>query len=329
MDCTSLSTAGRFHTSPMIESFAQRVYPEYNYRIPVIRRANGSIEFGDHPLDFKPTPASLDWFRSLDGTLCCEQAGKIAAELLGISQSHVADLLSHGFTSGAITDARNKPRTTRWLNAMSRDRMDTDVACVQKHVIDYANDSFIDDPAHIIDRRSITLIELVGQGPLLTHIYQLGLDSGFQFTRNRSFASIVIFVSNAHPHVFQHENSHTCVTPHLHVGVRLDTAQIGPLVIPGKSSCFRCAQLHRRDHSPDWMGVDLQWRRHVNSGQSDSILTYQTAAYTLLILRHWIDGIAVTNTSWTANLPWLHFQAGSAPPHPLCGCQLHQSDVVG
>jgi hypothetical protein len=307
----------------MIDSFVQRAYPEYNFRIPVIRRANGSIEFGDYSFGFTPTPQSVEWFMSLDGSLTVGQASALGADQLNIAQSRVTSLLDHGFRSGALLDARNKPRTTRWLNASSRGRTHTDLACVQKNIIDYADNFHIKDAAEIVDRRTITQIELVGDGPVARAIYQLGLDSGFQFTRSRSLASIVIFVSQAHPHVFQHVNSHLCSIPHLHVGARLDSAEIGPLVLPGESSCFRCAHLHRCDASPDWMEIDLQWRHHANSGQSDSILVYQTAAYTLLLLRHWIDGAAmteITNTAWSAKLPWLHFRTRKAPPHPLCGC---------
>ncbi len=313
----------------MTDSFAQRAHPEYNHRVPVIRRAHGSIEFGDYTLGFTPTPESVEWFISLDGSLCIDQASKVGAELLDIPQSQVESLLDHGFRSGALIDARNKPRTARWLNANSRGRTHTDLVCAQKHAIDYADNFFIKDAAELLDRRSITQIELVGDGPVAKAIYHIGRDSGFQFTQQRSFASVVIFVSKAHPRVFEHENSHLCSLPHLHVGTRLDRAEIGPLVIPGESSCFRCAHLHRCDLSPDWIGVDLQWRHHAGSGQSDSILTYQTAAYTLLLLRHWIDGAAITNTSWTASLPWLHFRAQSAPPHPLCGCQLYGSNFTG
>ena len=202
--------------------------------------------------------------------------------------------------------------------------MPTDLACVQKHSIDYSNALDLTDAAEIVDRRNNTLIEVVGRGPVARAVYHIGLDSGFQFTQQRSLASFVIYVSKSHPHIFDHENSHLCTLPHLHVATRLDKATIGPLVIPGSSSCFRCAHLHRCDTSPDWMQMDLQWRRHVNSGHSDAILTHYTALHVLLTTRHWIDGAALTNTLWDAKLPWPQFDPQNAPPHPLCGCQLHR-----
>jgi hypothetical protein len=308
----------------MIDSFALRAYPEYNFRVPVIRRAHGVVELGDYTLSSTPTSETVQWFIALDCSMCADQASRLGAQQLNIPLVLMRNLIDHGFRSGALIDARNQPSSLRWINNRGKERMPTDLACVQKHSIDYSNALDLTDAAEIVDRRNNTLIEVVGRGPVARAVYHIGLDSGFQFTQQRSLASFVIYISKSHPHIFDHENSHLCTLPHLHVATRLDKATIGPLVIPGSSSCFRCAHLHRCDTSPDWMQVDLQWRRHVNSGHSDAILTHYTALHVLLITRHWIDGAALTNTLWDAKLPWPQFDPQNAPPHPLCGCQLHR-----
>ena len=261
----------------MIDSFALRAYPEYNFRVPVIRRAHGVVELGDYTLSSTPTSETVQWFIALDGSMCADQASRLGAQQLNIPLVLMRNLIDHGFRSGALIDARNQPSSLRWINNRGKERMPTDLACVQKHSIDYSNALDLTDAAEIVDRRNNTLIEVVGRGPVARAVYHIGLDSGFQFTQQRSLASFVIYVSKSHPHIFDHENSHLCTLPHLHVATRLDKATIGPLVIPGSSSCFRCAHLHRCDTSPDWMQVDLQWRRHVNSGHSDAILTHYTA----------------------------------------------------
>jgi hypothetical protein len=309
----------------MIDSFAQRAYPEYNFCVPVIRRAHGVIELGDYTLSPSPGFETVQWFIALDGSMCADQASRLGAQQLNLPLALIRNLVDHGFRSGALIDAHHPPSSSRWVNNRGRERMHTDLACVQKHNINYSNALGLSDAAEIIDHRNNTLIDVVGQGPLARAVYRIGLDSGFQFTQQRSLASFVIFVSNSHPHTFDHENSHLCNLPHLHVATRMDNATIGPLVIPDSSSCFRCAHLHRCDTSPDWMQVDLQWRRQTNSGQSDAILTHYTALHALLIIRHWIDGTALTNTLWSAKLPWPRFDPQNAPPHPLCGCQLHGS----
>jgi len=331
VDCTLSSTGSNNHTSRMNETQKSHVHPEYNPAIPVITRANGAIQFGDHSVNVTSTPQTLQWFTALDGSLRFDAALQSGTEMLGLESRHVRALLDHGFTSGALLDAHRKPRTVRWLNSKSRNRTNIDLACAQKYgpyeygAYEYGADRKSGyssaDPAEILDRRNTTQLELVGEGPVALAIYELGTDAGFQFTTERSRASLVVFVSTSHPFVFEHVNSHMCSIPHLHVGARMDAVTIGPFVIPGISSCFRCAQLHRRDTLIDWMDVDLQWRRHNHNAQTDSLVALHAGAHTLLLIRHWIDGVRITDSTWSAQLPWLRFQQVSAPAHPLCGCQ--------
>ncbi|MBW0114868.1 hypothetical protein [Pseudonocardia abyssalis] len=42
---------------------------------------------------------------------------------------------------------------------------------------------------------------------------------------------------------------------HLPVRLRDGVGVVGPLVLPGRSACLRCLDLHRRDRDPDWPGV--------------------------------------------------------------------------
>lgn len=46
--------------------------------------------------------------------------------------------------------------------------------------------------------------------------------------------------------------------PHLPIRVRDGIGIVGPLVIPGKTSCLRCADLHRADLDPCWPTVATQ-----------------------------------------------------------------------
>jgi len=45
--------------------------------------------------------------------------------------------------------------------------------------------------------------------------------------------------------------------PHLLVESRGDCVEVGPLVIPGRSSCLRCLTLDRLDRDPNWYSIDL------------------------------------------------------------------------
>ena len=46
--------------------------------------------------------------------------------------------------------------------------------------------------------------------------------------------------------------------PHLVATVRGETGVVGPLVVPGRTSCLRCADLHRRDADPRWPRLAVQ-----------------------------------------------------------------------
>jgi len=72
---------------------------------------------------------------------------------------------------------------------------------------------------------------------------------------------------------------HTARVPHLPVRVRDGTGLIGPLVIPGVTSCLSCADLHRSDRDAAWPAVAAQLRDTVGSADRATVLA--TAALAL------------------------------------------------
>jgi bacteriocin biosynthesis cyclodehydratase domain-containing protein len=119
---------------------------------------------------------------------------------------------------------------------------------------------------------------------------------------------------------------HAARTPHLPVLVRDGTGLVGPMVIPGVTSCLQCADLHRSDRDAAWPALAAQLRARVGSADRATVLA--TAALAL----NQVDRVlrAVRGT------------AGPAPPtldatlefdvdansivarkwtrHPLCSC---------
>jgi bacteriocin biosynthesis cyclodehydratase domain-containing protein len=69
---------------------------------------------------------------------------------------------------------------------------------------------------------------------------------------------------------------HATATPHLLVRVRDGTGLVGPMVVPGVTSCLRCADLHRSDHDCAWPAVAAQLRDTV--GTADRATVLATAA---------------------------------------------------
>jgi bacteriocin biosynthesis cyclodehydratase domain-containing protein len=72
---------------------------------------------------------------------------------------------------------------------------------------------------------------------------------------------------------------HAARVPHLPVRVRDGAGLVGPLVIPGVTSCLGCADLHRTDRDPAWPAVAAQLRNTVGSADRATVLA--TAALAL------------------------------------------------
>ena len=72
---------------------------------------------------------------------------------------------------------------------------------------------------------------------------------------------------------------HEARTPHLPVRVRDGAGLVGPLVVPGVTSCLRCADLHRSDRDESWPAVAAQLRDAV--GTADRATMLGTAAVAL------------------------------------------------
>jgi bacteriocin biosynthesis cyclodehydratase domain-containing protein len=72
---------------------------------------------------------------------------------------------------------------------------------------------------------------------------------------------------------------HTARVAHLPVRLRDGAGLVGPLVIPGVTSCLECADLHRSDRDAAWPAVASQLRNAVGSADRATVLA--TAALAL------------------------------------------------
>lgn len=72
---------------------------------------------------------------------------------------------------------------------------------------------------------------------------------------------------------------HDAGVPHLPVRVRDGTGLVGPLVIPGLTSCLRCADLHRSDRDAAWPAIAAQLIHTVGTAPRATVLA--TAALAL------------------------------------------------
>jgi hypothetical protein len=119
---------------------------------------------------------------------------------------------------------------------------------------------------------------------------------------------------------------HSQGVAHLAVRVRDGTGLVGPLVVPGVTSCLGCADLHRRDRDAAWPAVAAQLRDTV--GVADRATLLATAALALSQVNRVIGAVRGAESEPPMSLnATLEFDvhAGSIvvrhwPKHPLCSC---------
>lgn len=110
-----------------------------------------------------------------------------------------------------------------------------------------------------------------------------------------------------------------------HLAVRLgaDHGVVGPLVIPGLTSCLHCADLHRRDRDPAWTALAVQLTvARKQGGASDVALATVVAGVTALQALAYLDGDepAVIEGTLELQLPDWRIRRRSWPVHPDCDC---------
>jgi hypothetical protein len=112
--------------------------------------------------------------------------------------------------------------------------------------------------------------------------------------------------------------------PHLPVGVRETTAIVGPLVLPGTTTCLRCTDLHRAEWDPAWplLAAQLADERSRRADPCDIVLATLAAAVGALQCLAQLDGGAPASLGGTLELalPDWRLRRRSWPPHRHCDC---------
>jgi len=181
-------------------------------------------------------------------------------------------------------------------------------------------------------------IRIHGRGPLSELLVEALRCSGARIAHSSqphaavSSAAVDLVVLTdylvADPRMVRDLHSHG--VPHLPVRVRDGTGLVGPLVIPGVTSCLGCADLHRSDRDAAWPAIAAQLRDTV--GVADRATLLATAALALSQVNRVIAAVrgqeAVPDPAPPAALnATLEFDvnAGSIvarqwAKHPLCSC---------
>ena len=118
---------------------------------------------------------------------------------------------------------------------------------------------------------------------------------------------------------------HASGSAHLRVAVGVDHAVVGPLVLPGLTSCLRCADLHRRDRDPAWSALSAQLAVPRRYGPtSDVVVSTLAVGVAALQALAFLDGGDPAALDGTLELhpPDWRVRRRSWAPHPACDCGL-------
>jgi bacteriocin biosynthesis cyclodehydratase domain-containing protein len=111
---------------------------------------------------------------------------------------------------------------------------------------------------------------------------------------------------------------------HLAVVVREADMVVGPLVLPGRSPCVRCCDLHATDVDRDWPELAGQlWKEHAESGvPEETTLAASAAAMAAAQVLAQLDGArpAAVGAVIEIALPEALPRVRRVLPHPRCGC---------
>ena len=108
--------------------------------------------------------------------------------------------------------------------------------------------------------------------------------------------------------------------PHLVLRSSGREVSVGPLVLPGRTSCLRCADLTRRDADPQWPWV-LAQLTGVRLDPAPSLLAWASACAAAQTLA-FLSGGRPESASSTLELGTADhtMRLRAWPPHPGCGC---------
>lgn len=131
-------------------------------------------------------------------------------------------------------------------------------------------------------------VRIHGRGPLSELLSNALRCSGTRVTRSNQPHAVVtadrtdlVVLADAlvaDPRVLR--DLHTERVPHLPVLVRDGIGLIGPLVLPGVTSCLACADLHRRDRDAAWPAVAAQLRSTVSTADRATLMGTAALALT-------------------------------------------------
>ncbi|MGH8878939.1 MAG: hypothetical protein ACRD0P_16640 [Stackebrandtia sp.] len=174
-------------------------------------------------------------------------------------------------------------------------------------------------PGPVLAARRLQRVFVNGTGKLSHDVAALLRTAGFGRVwcadeGRRGSATLVVLVNSSQPPALAARGHARLGLPYLSVAILDGSVHVGPMVVPGRTPCLRCVDLHYRDHLPAG-----------HTGGETDILETTTAglaaAWAATIVQQHLDGETCAATAATIQIrPSLEFRRRDWDFHPDCGC---------
>ena len=280
---------------------------------PLWRRDTEHLQVGSDPSDavvLRDVPGVLDLLRRCDGV---RDADDVLRTAPSDQQQALASALDALLDAGVLVDADSSWRLGAAAGEAARL---TGAGVVGSRA-----------PLAVADRRR-RRIGLAGSGLLTDPLAALLASCGASCSPGRA-SGVDLVVLAGYPEPDRHL-ADACARdniPHVVISLHARSAVLGPVVLPGRTACLRCADETRADTDPAWAALvpqlDQPLHRPVAAFAAASpvlvaTLVAATAATVLAMLDDLPPAYGGGIVRWAAACGPPSVQP--LPPHPRCGC---------
>lgn len=174
-------------------------------------------------------------------------------------------------------------------------------------------------------------VQVVGQGPVATSVVDCLRSSGVGEVSTAdepttSGPDLVLVAPSQGRGLVHGEALLASTVVHLWAHVRDGRAVVGPLVVPGASSCLRCHDLHRTDADDAWPALALAWEQLPASTPGAAAVSLLAAVSARQVLA-WLGGSRPASVDATLEeQPDGRLVRMPSSVHPECGCGWARED---
>ncbi|HEX4246260.1 MAG TPA: TOMM precursor leader peptide-binding protein [Pseudonocardia sp.] len=163
-----------------------------------------------------------------------------------------------------------------------------------------------------------------GLGALAAAVQERAPDCRVRAGRPRRRPDLAVLTDLLAPDQERHQEFATRGVPQLVVRMADELGLVGPLVLPGRSACLRCLDLHRAAADPHWPTVAARLAGWVGSGSPATLAATAALAAEQALLA--VDGVfrteppATLDTVLELDLRGGGLRRRHCAPHPDCRC---------